>query len=58
MTTRKDFVLMADLLPRDTPEEVLYAICRFFKINNERFDRNLWMRYFKGECGPKGGKKR
>lgn len=58
MISRKDFVLLADLLPCDTPENVLNAIIKFFRITNSRFDRDLWMRYFRGECGPRGGKRK
>lgn len=55
MSTR-DFIDLADRLANvELPEPVLDAILGFCAAQNPRFKRDLWLRYLRRECGPRGG---
>ena len=70
MMTAKDFVALADalrehigedlycplILDKPLPQGVLYTLCKFMRAQNPRFDQKRWLRYLRGECGPRGGK--
>lgn len=63
--TKKHFIALADvarleILPRIPPESrrgVLEELARFCKSQNENFDRESWLGYIAGTCGPNGGAK-
>jgi hypothetical protein len=37
-------------------EETRNELARFCASQNSRFDRDLWINYIDGKCGPSGGK--
>ena len=64
MMTKKDFIALADAI-RDhgphrghraefSPSE-LETLARFCHSRNPRFNRERWLGYIRGECGPNGG---
>ncbi len=60
MLTKKDFIGLADALKDANLGEhdaaVVHAIIAdFCQQSNPRFNRDLWFRYLRGECGPSGG---
>ena len=67
--TKKHFIALADLikqtdyLPNGVPKqervyslEVLEGLADFCQSINPRFNRERWLGYIKGTCGPNGGK--
>jgi len=63
--SKKDFVALADavrpyinsperFVDQENVQDALVAFCR---TQNERFDRDRWLSYLRGECGPSGGKR-
>ena len=66
--TKKDFVALADALRAERPGENwdpnkrvqwdldCQAVAHCCGAQNPRFDRDRWLAYLKGECGPNGGK--
>ena len=63
MMTSKDFVALADAIrPLGVNEwqgknwPLIEALCGFCKQQNPRFDRERFIGYLRGECGPRGGK--
>ena len=61
--TKKHFIALADVLrnevlPNLAPEsraDVLNELARFCKSQNPNFDRERWLGYIAGTCGPNGG---
>ncbi len=64
MMTKKDFIALADdirdhnrpgsvLVPFDTDHINTLAV--FCRSCNSRFNRERWLSYIHGECGPSGG---
>lgn len=64
--TKQDFIALADALKKqnemndfvdakfnNSHAEVLADFCA---SQNPNFNRNLWMDYLNGKCGPSGGK--
>lgn len=65
---KKDFIALADTLRpllganQDAPipvsqRIVLKYLADFCESQNPRFDRERWLGYIAGECGPNGGKR-
>lgn len=55
--TKRHFIDLADRLRHlDVPDDVLEELCDFMKAWNPRFDKERWLAYYRGECGPGGGK--
>ncbi len=61
--TKKHFIALADDIRRhnrwhDEPftRLQLAVIADFCRSVNPRFDRERWLRYIEGRCGPGGGK--
>jgi hypothetical protein len=71
MITKKDFIALADVLKRNSPDSesnaleveqpffdsIINDIADFCQSQNPRFNRERWIGYIKGECGPNGGAK-
>ena len=59
MMTKKDFIALADAL-RESNEYISigleFALCRYMREQNPRFDETRWLGYLRGYCGPNGGK--
>ena len=63
--TKKHFVELADDIIRHNrwcdphqkfTDAHLIVLADFCRSVNPRFDRNRWLDYIAGECGPSGGK--
>jgi len=68
--TKKNFVALADVISSLTVyedsgglsntnidrEEMIQALARFCQSQNPNFNRERWLAYIAGECGPNGGK--
>lgn len=48
--------LLSDLSPEHY-EDVLSTLAGFCASTNDRFMRERWLSYVRGECGPNGGSK-
>jgi len=70
--TKKHFIALADYI-RDHNEEYgqwpmhpevifnyghLQALAEFLQEQNRNFDKELWLDYIAGKCGPSGGELR
>ena len=70
--SKKDFIALADTLRPHAlydphgelvdisawgGDSILDALCRFMAAQNPRFDRERWLGYLAGTCGPNGGSK-
>lgn len=62
MMTKQDFVALADAI-RDgrrridyLDKDLLAVLADFCASRNPRFQRERWLGYVRGECGPNGGK--
>jgi hypothetical protein len=60
--TKKDFIKLADYVKEFsrqgesfTPRQIV-CLANFCKEQNPKFDRERWLGYIDGECGPSGGK--
>lgn len=58
--SKKDFIALADAvkwLSAGDPlsPNQLYVLADFCKQQNPRFNRERWLSYIAGECGPNGG---
>lgn len=59
MMTKKDFISLACLIrenPADFGPDAIGLMATWFQDSNPRFNRDLWLSYIRGECGPNGGK--
>lgn len=68
MMTKQDFIALADALKAQVPqvnwsvnkhvqwELDCNAVARVCKQQNNRFNKERWLGYLRGECGPNGGK--
>jgi hypothetical protein len=63
--TKKHFIALADAIrvfreadARAFNKEQLEVIADFCQSQNPRFNRERWLAYIAGECGPNGGKVR
>jgi hypothetical protein len=62
MMTKKDFIALADAIKHDlwpyecTSRQVVECLATFCHSRNPRFNRNRWLGYIRGECGPNGGR--
>ena len=60
--SKKHFIALADCLReyQETTKTVepylLDVLAGFCEAQNPRFNRELWIAYIRGECGPSGGK--
>lgn len=55
--SKKHFIALADALRgAEVSQEVLDRLCGFMASQNHSFLRDRWLAYWKGECGPNGGK--
>ena len=55
--TKQNFIALADhLRGLDIPEDVLAALVDFCRSQNPAFNRDRWLNYLNGKCGPNGGK--
>ena len=68
--TKKHFIALADVISSLTVyedsdgssntnidrEEMIQALARFCQSQNPNFNRERWLAYIAGECGPNGGK--
>ena len=55
--TKQHFVALADSIRADgtfTPEQV-NALADFCAAQNPAFNRERWLAYVAGDCGPNGG---
>jgi len=61
--TKKDFIALADLIRTYHVDEDYNAVvpldelADFCQQQNPNFDRERWLNYVAGNCGPNGGKK-
>ncbi len=64
MMTKKDFIALADAIREhnagpedrgDFDDGHLDTLERFCCNNNPRFNRERWLGYIRGDCGPNGG---
>ena len=65
MMTKKDFIALADAIRRHnktrfpgdgfTQDQLGNTLAAFCKTCNPRFNRERWLGYIRGECGPNGG---
>ena len=66
--TKKHFIRLADVI-RNTPrtsgnqfgafsQDAIIALADFCQSQNPNFNRDRWLSYIAGECGPSGGKVR
>lgn len=64
--TKKHFVALADLIREHNriakqngenafAQDQLAALSRFCASENPRFNRERWLNYIAGKCGPNGG---
>jgi hypothetical protein len=61
--TKKHFIALADAIkeanriePRVFSYRQLQYLADFYANTNPHFNRERWLGYIKGECGPCGGK--
>ena len=55
--SKKDFVALADAVRADnTAWHTIEALADFCRAQNPRFDRERWVGYITGKCGPSGGR--
>jgi hypothetical protein len=58
MMTKEDFIALADAIGPVAgldDSAVLSALADFCAEQNPRFNRERWLGYIRGECGPNGG---
>lgn len=63
---KKHFIALADIIKThnpiyDAPENrfndaQIQTLAEFCEMSNPRFNRERWLAYIAGECGPNGGK--
>ena len=58
MMTKQDFIALADWIKANGQWSMddVYSLAGFCKQQNQRFNRDRWLGYLRGECGPNGGK--
>lgn len=58
MMTKQDFIALADWIKADGQwsDDDVYSLAGFCKQQNQRFNRDRWLSYLRGERGPNGGK--
>ena len=60
MMTKQDFIALADWINAEGGWSLGYdyviSLAGFCKQQNQRFNRDRWLGYLRGECGPNGGK--
>lgn len=59
--TKKHFIALADLIKSDIHDFTPNAIERladYCEAENPRFNRERWLDYINGKCGPSGGKRK
>jgi len=63
--SKKHFIQLADMIRRVNAERPdasfsayqILALSQFCASQNPAFDRERWLAYIAGECGPNGGKR-
>jgi hypothetical protein len=57
--TKKHFIALADAIRADRTftNYQLITLAEFCRDQNPRFDRERWLDYIAGKCGPNGGKR-
>lgn len=57
--TKKHFIELADeVRPYRDNRAMLEVLARFCKRQNSAFNKQRWLDYIDGKCGPNGGKKK
>lgn len=59
--SKKDFIALADMIRSGFSQDPftarqIQALAAWCSAMNPRFNRELWMDYIAGKCGPSGGK--
>ena len=61
--TKQHFIALADWIREarqirliDYTDEVVRSLALFLVTQNPRFNRERWLDYVNGKCGPNGGK--
>ncbi len=64
--SKKHFIRLADAIIRSAPADrsacgtfsraAILALADFCQEQSPNFNRNRWLSYIAGECGPSGGK--
>lgn len=61
--TKKQFIALADMIKEANrfddhcfSREAILDLAQFCKRQNPKFDREKWIDYIDGQCGPNGGK--
>lgn len=60
--TKKHFIALADAIKEHNQQGIpflpsqLDTLASFCKLANSNFNRERWLDYIAGECGPNGGK--
>lgn len=64
--TKKDFIALADVIIRSAPSDrsacgtfsqsAITELADFCQAQNPLFNRERWLAYIAGQCGPSGGK--
>jgi len=55
--SKKHFIALADHINANSgnfPLETIYSLADFLTIQNSLFNRDLWLDYLAGFCGPDG----
>jgi hypothetical protein len=59
--SKKHFIMLADFIKdaqgestQFSPDQIM-LLARFCSRTNPRFDRDRWIDYINGNCGPSGG---
>ena len=61
--SKKDFIALADYIrsvagtPQAFSSLQVEMLAGFCKTRNSAFNRERWLAYIAGECGPNGGRK-
>ncbi len=56
--SKKDFIALADVMglnPDEFSDRSLAILADFCASQNPAFNRDRWLAYINGECGPSGG---
>lgn len=56
--TKKHFIALADHIRQGVyPKNQILQLADFCQSQNPQFNRERWLAYIAGECGPNGGKR-
>lgn len=56
--SKQDFIALADVIKQSAMfhPSAIEELADFCEKQNSAFDRNRWLDYIAGKCGPNGGK--